>query len=145
MTQFIAIDPGDTTGWVLFEDATPRELGELKIPEFYDWLNGWPNGRQISLNHVVLEDYIIRPPQAGGFDHQWGRVVTIQVIGAVQCWARRWRIPVTLQPSTVLTPGAARFKLPHPKNRSLTNRNAISAMIHGRVWWERVGKELTTT
>jgi hypothetical protein len=132
-----AIDPGETTGWAKFEDGKPTEFQEFKMEEFYLFMWSQP-----SPELIVMEDYLIKPAGSGGYDHVWGRVPTIQVIGAVKSFATVRGLPtekdgehVVLQQSTILTPAAAMFKMQHPKKRSLAGRNAISAILHGRWYW----------
>lgn len=138
--HLLAVDPGNTTGWALFIDnPIPVQIGEMSIDEFYDWLNNDTLWKENPLNQIVLEDYIIRPEQFRGFDHTWSRVPTVQVIGAVQCFARRYHVPVHLSQASLLSPAAKRFHVSDPKNRRLKNRNAISALIHGRLWFEKQG------
>jgi hypothetical protein len=139
---YLAIDPGETTGWCRFQDETPIEFGEVNPKEaFYEWLFG-QNPSDYNYEHIVAEQYIIRPPKAGGFDHQWGKVPTLRVLGAVEAFATVRHIPMSYQNSDILLVACQRFGLPHPKNRSLPQRNAISAMAHGRWWWFREGAQL---
>src|SRR5262252_5713469 len=109
---FWAIDPGESTGWAYFENGVPKEFQEFQIEDFYRWL--W---RQPPPEYIVMEDYIIRPPGSGGFNHSWGRVPTIQVIGAVKCYATVHDLPktakgehVVLQQSDILVPASVKFK-----------------------------------
>lgn len=136
---YLAIDPGETTGWCRFQDDKPIEFAEVRPKEeFYEWL--WnQNPSDYPYEQIVAEQYIIRPPKAGGFDHQWGKVPTLRVLGCVEAFAAVRHIPLEYQQSDILVPACARFGLPHPKNKSLPQRNAISAMAHGRWWWMREG------
>jgi hypothetical protein len=137
---FLAIDPGETTGWAEFEDGVPKVFGEYNKDDFFHWLNEQHNYQQI-----VMEEYIIRPAGAGGFNHSWGRVPTLRVIGGVEFFACIHGIPIEYQMSDILVPASARFGLPHPKKKSLPQRNAVSAIIHGKWWWERIGSQLDET
>lgn len=134
--QYLGVDPGEATGVAIFEDAQLISMAEYNKLEFFEWLND-----QRGFQLIVLEDYIIRPPQAGGFNHSWGKVPTIRVIGGVEFYAHTHGIPVEYQTSQILTPAASRFNMPHPQNRSLPMRNAVAATLHGKWWWERIGKE----
>lgn len=117
-------------------DGNPTEMGEMKIEPFYEWL--WQQG---PTELIVMEDYLIRPPASGGFQHEWGRVPTIQVIGAVKFWAHNHGIPVVMQMSTILTPASARTGLPYPK-KGVPQRNAMSAILHGKWWWLQEGAKI---
>jgi hypothetical protein len=137
---FWAIDPGEAVGWAYLEDGVPKEFKELMIEDFYRFIWAQPPPERI-----IMEDYLIRPPQSGGYHHEWGRVPTIQVIGAVKCYAVVNNLPVVLQQPQILVAASARFKMPHPKNKSLPQRNAISAILHGRWWWYREGAKLMSS
>lgn len=141
--KFISFDPGNTTGWAFFEDALPTEFQEMQIEQLYDFLNQddtyWKQERPVEA--VVIEDYIVRPQPYKGFDHNFSRVPTAQVIGAITCWAQRLNVPVHLVQPSELLPGAKRFGLPDPARKSLAHRNAISAIIHGRLFFERYSKQ----
>lgn len=136
--RLFAVDPGITTGWAILEDGQPTEMGEMQVTEFYDFLNTDSKWVDALPHYVIIEDYLIRPPEARGFDHSWSRAVPIQVIGAVQCWARRHHLPVELQQPSLLSPAAKRFNMRDPKNSKLPNRNAIAAILHARIFIEKL-------
>lgn len=142
--KLFCVDPGITTGWAIFDGDMPTSFGEMKTNEFYDYLNNDDYWMDNLPNFVIMEDYLVRPPEAKGYDHSWGRVEPVQVIGAVQCWARGWKLPVELQQPSLLKPAAKRFKMRDPSNSKLANRNAIAAILHGRIFLEKIKIRQTT-
>lgn len=134
----LGFDPGETTGIAILEDGIPREFLEVSQDELVRWLrdhrNPGPNPH--NYEHATMEEYYIRPPGKGGFNHTWGKVPTLRVIGAISFWCWEEHIPLTMQDSAILTPAAGRYGMPHPKSKSLPQRNAVSAVLHGRWWYD---------
>lgn len=80
--KLLSLDPGDTTGWVVWDGARPVEMGTAKYPrEVWEALSNLI----AQVDEVVCEDYRIRPaPLQKGYAHAWNRSTTLRVIGAVE-------------------------------------------------------------
>jgi hypothetical protein len=90
LPSLIAVDPGATTGWALFDTSAQRpvEVGEVRKEKFFGFLEGNTEHGLV----WVVENYIIRPPgKAGGFDHSWNTGDTLKLIGAIEYHARVYK------------------------------------------------------
>jgi len=128
--MWIAIDPGETTGYAIFDDV--GELVTNGAIKGHDTFLDWLDERTDVFDGCILEDYQVRNQQ---FNHQGSRVPTIQLIGAIKRWARKRSIPVHLQRSDVL-PVACKF-IGFPYKRGIHVPDHISALAHGVYWLQQ--------
>ena len=125
-SEWIAIDPGDTTGWATFTQVQrlPLAMGEWDVDDY--------------LNHVaeatyglwVIEDYIIRPKSVQhGYEHQWNKGTALRLIGAVELRARQLHAVVVKQQPSIKPIAAAKSGVPYtPKKRGT---HMFDAILHG--------------
>lgn len=80
----IWFDPGKTTGYAIFEDNVPKQMGELLYPaELYDFLGNMSCNP--SLDIIGYENYRLRPiGHDDGWTPIWDEVIPIRVIGAIE-------------------------------------------------------------
>lgn len=78
---YLAIDPGETTGWAAFDaDGSIIDMGKIKGPDtFLDWLE------EQNPTECILEIYRNRP----GFVNEWSKGETQQLIGAIKRTLRK--------------------------------------------------------
>ena len=126
--RILAIDPGGSTGWALFEGTKPTKFGTVYQDKFHDWLAAVVETFQP--DDIVVEDYLIRPEQlVGQKAHLWSSVQTVRFIGAIQFYGHQQKIPVTLQQPSIKTAAAGLTGLPYtPKKKGMHH---IDAMLHG--------------
>lgn len=133
--RFVAVDPGVTSGWAIFEGGTPLFMGEVKTEKdlvgFNEWL--WlPDWDEI--DQWVVEDYLIRAgPAAKGFQHQWNPGIALRCIGAVTARASQRGARVELQQPSILSTAAAMINFPY--NPKVHVNNAHSAILHGTYFY----------
>lgn len=128
--MYLAIDPGNTTGWAIFDDnGETIEFNEITGHDaFLDWLDE----RTESFDEVIIEEYRVRNQQ---FNHQGSTIPTVQLIGAITRWARKRGIPISMQPSSVL-PIACKF-VGYPYRQGSHVPDRISALAHGVFWLQK--------
>lgn len=131
MSFYLALDPGGTTGWMLFNDGQPVEGGEIPFDNIWEFLNN-PQWQEIGL--YVVEDYIIRAASAqGGYAHQWNKGEALQVIGAVKCNAQAKAAVVVLQQPSIKD-AIHRRLTGNPYNKT-TATHMLDASLHGAYYW----------
>lgn len=125
MSGYLAIDPGLTTGWALFDDhGTLEDSGQVRgLDQFYRWLT-----RSCPVPDLVIcEDFILNPnvPQGGS------NMIASQVIGVVRAYALEHGLILVMQPSRILKIGYAYAAMrPLPKSRH-SESHEFDAMAHG--------------
>lgn len=142
--RFLAIDPGETTGWALFDDFEVVDAGQEELVLFIDEVaEGLGVGRLgdptiyagygpfAGVERLVIERFALYPwvIKEGGLD--FDEVRTAQGIGALKFIARHANIPVTMQPATIKEPaqaGGARELFYRPLHE---NRHQNDAIMHG--------------
>lgn len=134
---WISIDPGEDTGWALWNGDDLIDAGTDKLWEFIDRLddavgavtieNEEDNWQSIGL--IVIEDWALYPwklKQMG-----WDKCRTARGIGAIELVARRSNIEILHQPAKIkegAIAGGAREMFRRPFHE---NRHANDAIMHG--------------
>lgn len=113
--KIVAIDPGETTGWSVWETETFQKLegGQTPLWEFIDNLQigvsahgpeaellevTRPDARPfVGVEQIVCEDWIIYPWEAHDGTLDWDKCRTARGIGAIELIARLYGLPITLQ------------------------------------------------
>lgn len=94
----LGLDPGNTTGWALFEGAELVECGQLHLPKtasIVDLLYSFSE----TPKQFVVEEYRIYPNRAK--QHIGNDLFTPRIIGAVEAFAYMNNIPVDFQPASL--------------------------------------------
>lgn len=123
--MFLAIDPGETTGWATFDQhGNLLDLGQIKGFElFSDWLDYEIEKPSL----IIYEEWVTNPnvPQGGS------KQETSQVIGAIRAYARRNGIVVVAQRTSAKPVGYAFAGIkPLPKSRH-SESHQYDAFAHG--------------
>lgn len=127
-SKFLALDPGVTTGWAIFEKGEPTAMGETPFEEIYSFLTLNPVGL------YVIEDYIIRAGRAaGGFAHQWNKGEALRIIGAVELLAEQKKAVVVKQQPSIKPIAAKMTGVPYTPGKAGTHM--FDAILHGRYFW----------
>lgn len=88
MTTYLAIDPGLTTGWAVYNDHLKHfDSGECRGRDtFYRWMGRWGMALDYDVNgwpdHVVIERWDVRKDTFGKSAQEDARYI----IGAVEWW-----------------------------------------------------------
>lgn len=91
-TRILALDPGETTGWAVFEDQSLVACGQLKVGDLNTL---FAVVRESRANVVVIESYRVYEHRAQ--QHIGSEVVTIQYIGILKLAAEQLHLPIVMQ------------------------------------------------
>lgn len=137
----IWFDPGDTTGWALFEDGLPIEMGELHYPsELFGTLVGLISRAEL----CGFENYRIQPKNssARGYTPFWSEALPIRVIGAIE-FASFQSDPnrrMVSQNSDIKPSGYGYAGMKYVKGKKGMHKE--DAIAHGTFWWFMKGRHL---
>lgn len=123
-SRFLAIDPGETTGWAEFdEDGFGIGLGQVKQIGLTKFLTDHVHSE---LKAVICEDY-----KNHGFTQQkrWSRNQTSKNIGKIEVFAELHGVTVILQPNTVKGIGYMWSGIDPPSNHGISHQ--YDAYVHG--------------
>lgn len=129
--RLLAIDPGGTVGWAIFDDGKLIEYGSIDtnkdVVEFYYWLM-----TNIHLcNVVICEDYIIDVNPKSGFNHRFNKGETLRRIGAIQYCCYLYKVEFVLQQRSIKVPASGMaFGVPY-KTGQKKNQHHYDAVLHG--------------
>jgi hypothetical protein len=129
VTKYLAIDPGETTGYASFNtNGDGIELGSCRDREqVYRML------AKQRPNVIIMEDYIINP----NISHGNSKVETVRVIGAIEYYAWLNDAKVILQPNTIKSIGYRWAGISKPKNHAISHEP--DAYVHGVFYLQKNG------
>lgn len=132
--MLLAIDPGKTIGWCLFDDNYhwTGEMGEVKITEFHEFLDSLTD-----ISTVVYESFVLFGHKA---QQQVGsKMETVEAIGILKTFARIWKADIIAQPSSLL-PVAEKWTGNKVPKHGVKGHDMWSAYNHGMYYLIRTGK-----
>ena len=102
-SSYLALDPGETTGWATFNaEGKVLAMGQFKqkdqTKELTDLIHS-------DLKCVIVEDYRNYSFKSGQNQQRWSRNQTSKNIGAIEMLAELRGVPVVLQGANVKTVG----------------------------------------
>src|SRR6266496_4107812 len=123
-SMYIAIDPGDTTGWATFnEQGELIDFQEIKGHDnFLDWLE------QQNARVYIVESYRVR---TSGHINSFSTVPTLQLIGAIKRVAKKKGIKIVMQEVSPALSIGLRFIGMHSIYKGKHVPDRISALAHG--------------
>jgi hypothetical protein len=134
--MFLAIDPGEMTGWALFNmEGTPIQMGSVLYgKDLYELLQTYDP------DFFVVEEFMLRTKRAAGnsnmhYTKEWDRVYAARAIGYVEARAHELRVMVHYQQPSVMEATAKKFGLPTKGLRKAQHQ--IDAVIHGYYFAEQ--------
>jgi len=97
--MILALDPGETTGYVIFEKQDSKwkllHFGQISVeetPKFYEtWIKAY------NFDIVIIEDYRIRPDTA--MAHVGQELITPKLIGVLEYISKKHNQKYILQPA----------------------------------------------
>ena len=127
--KVMAIDPGGTTGFALFNgELIPEAVGEVKQDDLFDWLSSYKD-----VDIWVVEDYFVRPGKGkNGYQHQWNRGDTFRIIGAIHFHAFLTRSEFQLQQPSQKVMGYKLMGKEYVKGKK--DMHMFDAIAHGHVY-----------
>lgn len=91
--RLVAFDPGNTTGYAIFEYTKISEIGQKKWEEpLLDWVN------DLEGDVFVIEAFLIEKARL----QYWDKGIPLQVVGAIKARARKIKAKVEEQRTSVL-------------------------------------------
>lgn len=134
----LCLDPGETTGWALFEGTGLRAWGQWPTPEPSDLVDSiyalpmFDNSEDPMLERIVYEEYRVRGNKYK--EHVGSEVVTIQHIGAIKVVASELAMPLFKQSAGMAKGFATDAKLRRWGLYQTGLRHANDAIRHGCYW-----------
>lgn len=130
-SYYLALDPGDTTGWAQFEEdgkgvTFDSFYGKEKLYEFLD---------AAAPQVIICEDYKLFPWKAA--NQSWSRLDTVRAIGAIEYWAYLHNAKVIFQDPKIKSIGYMWAGIPKPKNHSESHH--VDAYVHGVYFLQKAG------
>lgn len=125
MKRILGLDPGGTTGWSLVERKSPREIktlqmGEVKEPDIYAFLDTWP--LLVGENDlVVVEEFTARPNFTDG---RWTKLPVAELVGMCRLRAKQLGCHLIKTQPSMLDIGYRSAGLTRHKSKN-TSKNAI--------------------
>ncbi len=123
--MFLAIDPGETTGWATFNlDGYLIDFGQVKG---FDGFDEWLEKLSPKPSLIICEKWVTNPkvPQGGSTQE------TAQVIGAIRSYSRKNGIDIEWQMARILLVGYKWAGLkPLPKSKHYLSHQ-YDAIAHG--------------
>ena len=131
--KYLALDPGETTGWAKFnKDGVIIEYGQYVQGEQTKWLT---ENLTSDLEAVICEEYRIYNPKR---QKRWSRNETSKNEGAIQLLCEMRQVPFHLQPANVKAIGYKWAGLGQaPSNHAISHQ--FDAVAHGTYWLRQKG------
>ena len=131
--QYLALDPGETTGWALFDlNGIELEIGQFKQIDQTKELTRLVTS---DLKAVICEDYV-----NFGWKQQkrWSRNQTSKNIGSLEMLCELRGVPLYLQPANIKAIGYRFAGLDGPpSNHAISHQ--FDAFVHGVYWLQTNG------
>ena len=131
MPKYLAIDPGESTGWATFNEsgdvigfgtAKGREAVYSKLAE-------------VEAEVIIMEDYRLYPWKSK--EQSWSPFETVRVIGAVEYHGYLHQARIVLQEPGIKAIGYKWAGLTKPKNHALSHET--DAYVHGVYYLQKAG------
>lgn len=130
--RLLALDPGETTGYALFDDGNLQVAGEFSLWRLISLLI-------VDVDRVVCERFALYARKAAAMTNN--EFPAVQVIGVVRYLAETLNVPVHFQPASAIHSGGSLSPLMRPLVDALEVKgsHARDATAHG-LWYVRFGK-----
>lgn len=127
--MWLTVDPGETTGWALWDKDILIDMGQDPLWKFIDRVDLDLQGKDPALQAIVCEDFVLYPWEAQNL--VWDKFRTVRGIGALQLLARQHHIPFIEQGAKIkeaAVAAGAEHLFVTPRHE---NRHANDAIMHG--------------
>lgn len=124
--RYLALDPGETTGWALFSETGELiKFGQYRQAEQTQWLTEYLTS---DLWGAIVEDYRNYTGQK-----RWSRNTTSKNIGSIELLCEMRGVPCILQPANIKKIGYKWAGLGEaPTNHAISHQ--YDAIAHGTYW-----------
>lgn len=128
--MIIAIDPGKTSGWAVFQgDGTLVGSGQASVKELHSWLTNFEDVYGSEPSTVIIEDYVILPTKRGMQANIGTKGETMQVIGMIKSFTLGWNCQVVMQSPQIKKLTAMQTGIKVPKDHRYSH--SADAILHG--------------
>lgn len=135
---YLALDPGDNTGWCTF-DAN----GEIVNQGLCSNLDGRESlynllqemHKEVRLKLVICENYALFPWKSK--EQSWSDLNTPRVIGVIEYWCYLTKIELELQPPNIKMIAYRWAGLTPAKNKKMSH--SLDAYVHGIYYLQKNG------
>ena len=151
---WLCVDPGETTGFSIWEDKKLVYAAQLELWDFIDGVDAWLSEQRAPFAHfgglpegfpadgrlraIVCEDWALYPWMLDKL--AWDRCLTPRGIGALELLARQHNVPIIFQGADIKEPaeqaGAGELFLTPLEE----NRHANDSIMHGVFYTARHGR-----
>lgn len=134
---YLAFDPGDTTGWAIWDqDGDFLYMGQIAMEDLPFW---WERNITVAVRVVIVEEYILFGKRA---KQQTGsRMKASQAIGMIKAMASRGSAQVIEQKSNIKPIAIRMSQISMPGNHSESHQ--YDAYLHG--YYYLVGQGIILT
>lgn len=136
LMKWLSIDPGETTGWALWEGDRLLDAGQEELVKFVDEV-GESNSERCTCTDpfyvelLVIERFALYPWVARSGELDFDELRTSRGIGALEYIARQAGVRVVMQPATIKDPAQAAGARELFLSPVYENRHANDAIMHG--------------
>jgi len=130
--KLLSIDPGETTGWALFEKGKLTQHGHLDIKKDGLKIINETFVFRDFIDHMVIEDYKVYPKNLK--DHSLSALVTPRLIGSFEYFAMLHFIPITYQMAGTAKGFVTDDKLKQWGYWIVGEKHSRDAIRHGCYW-----------
>lgn len=134
--KYLAIDPGDTSGWASFDDqGNLIQMGQFTDRHFTKEITDLLDS---SLLHVIIEDYVLFQHKAMAQTNKRGRKLdTAKKVGKIEMLCDLRGVEYTKQESSKYKIGAMWGGFQIPTNHDISHQYVAAA--HGVFWLQQHG------
>lgn len=133
MSRWVSVDPGESTGYAVWEGDDLIEAGTLPLWEFIDALDPTPccdgDAPFERVTKLVVEDWALYPWEVQNL--AWDKCRTARGIGALELIARQQGWDIVLQPAKIKEAAEAGGATAYFLRPLHPNRHANDAIRHG--------------
>lgn len=133
--RLLALDPGETLGWSIFQDGCLWKCDQLEMVDFekqlqFDGLTKLFKGHKIDV--VVCEDYRIYHWKSDS--HKWSQLITPRIIGAIELLSYQTNRPIYFQMAGTVKGFCNNKKLKEWGYYQTAHRHANDSIRHACYW-----------
>lgn len=136
---YLALDPGETTGWALFNmQGIPIEMGYVQYQELFYFLESSTPGFFVVEEFMLVDKDTAIRNKINHYTRKWDKVYAARAIGAIEYRADILGIPIHFQRSSILTSASQAFGLSLTKFKKA--QHPVDAVLHGAYYaWKELG------
>lgn len=138
--QFGALDPGASTGYAIYLDDKPQEIGVLPWGTDGEAVMVWLLQHR-DLDVLIVENYRILPEEWEGKRraNTWSENHESQIIGMVRLICREYGVTLVIQEPSIKPSGYGYCGMKYVKGKKGMHKE--DALAHGMYWYMEKGRK----